>query len=290
MSDDRSFSVVVAEGIHDVATVSRILSLKGFQEAKTLKEIPDFLADLIPKSYPFEGTELSRRVPFPSFFFRGEDWILVSGAGSDGTLAGNLKDILDTPRRMDIVSRFCGAAVLADADTKTAEKRRNEIQRQLIKALADTDDFQFDCSLPTQITLYGMAKPFMMYILPDDEHSGRLEQVLLQGAQKEYPELYAHACDYVESVKELPWVVTSREFAEKKAVVGAITSVLRSGRASQASIRDDNWFTATSLSSLSLHKTLSDFIDTVIGWAGNRHDTPPSADRQDDREIAYSSS
>lgn len=285
MSDNSSFSVVVTEGIHDVAVISKILRIKDFQEAQTIGEIPDFLVKLIPTSYPFEGTRLSRRVPFPSFFFRGKAWILVYCANSDSALANDLKGLLKTTPRKDVVSRLCCAAVLADADTRTAQQRRDGLYKKLDEALADTDDFQFDRSLPTQITLYGTVKPFAMYILPDNKHSGRLEQVLLQGAQEEYPELYAYACNYIESAKGLSWVANSGEFAEKKAVVGAITSVLRSGRAFQASIHDDNWFTEASLSNLSLHKALSDFIDMIIGWTEN----PPSTDQQDVREMAYSS-
>lgn len=289
MSDNRFFSVVVAEGIHDVAAISKILRIRGFQEGQTIEEIPDFLVKLIPTTYPFEEGRLSRRVPFPSFFFRGEAWILVYCANSDSALANDLKGLLKATSRKDVISRFCCAAVLADADTKTAQQRRVGLYRKLDEALADTDDFQFDRSLPAQITLYGIAKPFVMYILPDDEHPGRLEQVLLQGAQEEYSELYAYACDYVETVKEIPWVATLREFVEEKAVVGAMTNVLKSGVAAQASIGHDNWFTEASLSSLPLHKALSAFIDTVIGWTENKQDTSPSTDRQDDREIAYSS-
>ena len=94
MSDNSSFSIIVTEGVYDVVAIGKILRIKGFQEANHIEEIPDSLENIIPKQYSFEGSELSRRVPYPSFFFREDSWILVSNAGSDSKLMSNLKEIL----------------------------------------------------------------------------------------------------------------------------------------------------------------------------------------------------
>lgn len=267
MSDNNSFSVVVTEGIHDVVTIGKILRLKGFQEAKHIEEIPDFLENIIPKQYPFEGTELSRRVPYPSFFFHEGYWILVSNAGSNSNLIGNLKGILDTPRRKDIISRLCGAAILTDADTKTAIGRLAELQKELSDVLVGVDDFKFDLSTPTQITMYEKAKHFGMYIFPDNQGEGTLERILLEGARAEYPDLLRVANSYVAYAKGPPCGIELKNFDGEKAVVGAIASVLKPGKAPQASLHDNKWFTTASLLDIPLHRSLSDFIDMIIGWA-----------------------
>lgn len=267
MSDNSSFSVVVTEGIHDVASIGKILQLKGFQEAKSIEVIPDCLKNIIPKQYPFEGTELSRRVPYPSFFYCGDYWILVSNAGGDAKLINNLKGILRTPRRKDIISKLCGAAVLADADVRTAADRRSELQKQLVDELWGVDDIEFDLSVPSHIMLYEVTKPFEMYIFPDNHGIGTLERILLQGAQAEYSDLLQAANRYIECAKGLPCGRALKNFDGEKAVVGAIVSVLKPGKAPQASFHDNNWFTISSLANLPLHQSLSSFIDVIIGWA-----------------------
>lgn len=266
MSDNSSFSVIVTEGVHDVVAIGKILRLKGFQEAKQIEEIPDFLENIIPKQYPFEGSELSRRVPYPSFFFCEDYWILVSNAGGDSKLMSNLKEILNTPLRKVIISKLRGAAVLADADTKTAEDRKIELQKQLIGEIVDGDDFAFDPSTPTQITMYEEVKHFDMYIFPDNQGEGTLEHILLEGAQVEYSDLLLGANGYIEYAKKLPCGKTLINFNKEKAVVGAIVSVLKPGKAPQTSFHDNNWFTSESLINLPLHQSLSEFIDMIIEW------------------------
>ena len=164
MSDNAPFSVIVTEGIHDVMAISKILEIKGFQEARDIQKIPDSLKNIIPKTYPFEGSELSRRVPYPSFFFCEDHWILVSNAGGEGKLVDNLKGILSIPFKDDIVSMLRSVAILADADQKTASQERDDIYRQLFEAFEEEDDFTFDRSVPASVILYGTEKPFGVYI------------------------------------------------------------------------------------------------------------------------------
>lgn len=178
----------------------------------------------------------------------------------------NLKKILTTPHRRDIISKLCGAAVLADADIKTAADRRTELQKQLADELQDVDDIEFNLSAPMQITLYGEVKPFDMYIFPDNQGVGTLERILLEGANMEYPELLQGAGSYVTYAKGLPCGKALKNFDEEKAVVGAIVSELKPGRAPQASLHDNNWFTKDSLLKVPLHRALSSFIDMIIGW------------------------
>lgn len=106
-----------------------------------------------------------------------------------------------------------------------------------------------------------------MYIFPDNHGEGTLEHILLQGAWQEYSDLLQEASDYVAYAKKLSYGKGLKNFNGEKAVVGAIASVLKPGRASQASLHDDNWFSKDSLSNLSLHQSLSVFIDMIIGWA-----------------------
>ena len=267
MSDNISFSVVVTEGIHDVAFLARVLELKGFREARHLDEIPDGLKNIIPKKYPFEGLELSRRVPYPSFFSSGENWVLLSNAGGVSKLTDTLKELLSIPLRQDILSGLRGTAVLTDADAASADEARTCLFQMLADAFQASGEFCFDPASPEHLVLYQKPVPFATYIFPDDQGAGTLEHILLTGAQINYPNLTACARNYIDYAQGLPCAASRLAGNNReKALVGAIANVLRPGRAPQSSIRDDRWFTADDLSTSPLHRGLSDFVDLILSW------------------------
>ena len=252
-----TYTVIAAEGVHDVETVSKILRLKGFDEVRYLNDVPAPLRVLIPKQYPTGSgnTELNRMVPHPSFLVRNGYWILLSSAGGETELAANMKELLTLPAMGYADSALRGAAILADADTKTAEEKKDVIFRQIVNAFSDSDDVAFSPSGPTQIELYEKARPFDIYIFPDNQAQGTLEDILIEGASK-----------YVSYAKSLSYTALKSGSKEKKAIIGVIANALRPGRANQVTVRDDNWFTENSMASLSSHSSLSLFIDSIINW------------------------
>lgn len=267
MSGDLRFSVAVSEGVHDVMAIVRILSLKGFEEITTISQIPPPFHQLIRQQYPWrnKGQQLTWTVSHPSFLVKGGDWVLVSNAGGKSELAENLKSILATFPKSFTDAALYGAAILADADKKTALEKREELYDQLAEALADVDNFEFDPAAPKQMKRFGAVKPFDVYVFPDDQNRGTLEHILLDGARREYPDLLAKAEDYISFAKGLPCAKDLQDnFNDRKAVVGVIANALRPGKANQVSIHDNEWFTKGSLAALPLHQSLSRFIDSAL--------------------------
>ncbi|MDE7220489.1 MAG: hypothetical protein K2O45_12860 [Oscillospiraceae bacterium] len=269
MSDNPLFSLVICEGVHDVRAVCRILDFKGFREAEVFSDIPGPLRNAIPRQYPVQGNDakLTWLVTHPSFLFRNGYWVLVSNAGGESKLGTHLSGILPAFRKEYADAALRGIAILADADTKDAAKRKPELLCQLRDAFRDSENFEADPSEPERLKLYGNIKPLAMYIFPDNQGPGTLETVLLAGAGREYPELLSKADEYVAYAETCPYAKDlSKNCNREKATVGVIANALRPGRANQTSIQDNKWFTKESLAQLPLHRSLSDFIDLIISW------------------------
>lgn len=267
MSDNMRFSVAVSEGVHDVMAIVKVLTLKGFDEITTVSRIPEPFHQIIQQRYPWQndGQKLTWVVSHPSFLVKDNHWILVSSAGGQTELADNLKSILAAFRKPFTDAALHSAAILADADQKTALEKRQELYRQLADAFADGDNFEFDPAMPKQIRRFGAVKPFDVYIFPDNQGPGTLEDILLDGARQAYPDLLAEAERYIAYAKGLPYTKELKNnFNDRKAVVGVIANALRPGKANQVSIHDNKWFTAKNLAALALHQNLSRFIDSAL--------------------------
>lgn len=267
MSDDLRFSVIVSEGIHDVMAIVKILTLKGFHEVTTVDQIPEPFHRIVQQRYPWQndGQKLTWTVSHPSFLVKDNYWVLVSNAGGKTELANNLKSILAAFLKSFTDPALQSAAMLADADQKNTSEKRLELFKQLADAFAGEDYFEFDPSTPKQIRRFGAIKPFDIYIFPDNQGTGTLEEVLLDGARQAYPELLSEAERYVAYAKGLPYTKELKDnFNDQKATVGVVANALRPGRANQTSIHDNKWFTAQTLTDLPLHQTLSHFIDSIL--------------------------
>ena len=89
--------------------------------------------------------------------------------------------------------------------------------------------------------------PFGVFVMPDNQSSGSLETLLLQRAKGVYPVLHKKADDFIQVVKNTKDAIPpgselgSKGQNEGKAVLHAMTSVLKPGKTLQASISDNEW-------------------------------------------------
>ncbi|MCX6359333.1 MAG: hypothetical protein NT029_05995 [Armatimonadetes bacterium] len=101
-----------------------------------------------------------------------------------------------------------------------------------------------------------------IYVMPDNESPGTLETILLKCGEMAYPQLFATAQTYVDSVdRSLLTGYDLREIEKPaglaKAVVGCIGSVLRPGRSLQVTLQDNRWLEGDQLR-----------VPAVAGFAG----------------------
>ena len=163
---------------------------------------------------------------------------------------------------MSDVDDICFIGVVLDSDAKTCIKRKEDLALEIRKRNNK------DTSLEglSAVSYKGFKIPFDLYAFPNDCEVGTLEDVLIDGAKKQFPALLTLSNDYVNNVPE-QYSMTWKGSDEKKVIVGTIANIFRPGRASQVSIgeKDCDWFTAESIDAISSHKCLFTFLDKNIG-------------------------
>jgi len=97
--------------------------------------------------------------------------------------------------------------------------------------------------------------------------------LLLQSAEIVYPTLHRRAADFVESIPDAdPRIFVDDEgddfhapSGRHKATIGAMTAVLRPGKAVQVSIQDNQWFKDPRVLNLPPLQALRGFLDALLG-------------------------
>lgn len=265
MSDKIPYAVVIGEGVHDVMTVVKILMLKGFKEINRYDEIPEILRNnMIPRKYPWadSGNRLTWTMPHPSFLVRNGCFVVVSNANGKTELGRNLFGLIGGARE-EVIEKLNAIAIVADADCDSIENKRANIHLQLLEAFKEQQDFLMEEYLSGTIKVNGNEVSTSLYVFPDQKGPGTLETILIEGAQKSYPDLLAGATEYVEEAKKR-YLKYLKNYDADKAIVGVVANVLRPGRPNQTSIHDNEWLTLESLTTLPLHKQLSDFVEGII--------------------------
>jgi len=107
------------------------------------------------------------------------------------------------------------------------------------------------------------------FVLPDNVQAGTLEDLLLDVAPQVYPGLLTTARSHVaaalndaglrnDDLKDL-----KKPAGENKAVIGAMASILRPGKAVQVSLQDNRWLKGAALLSPRI-KAVQDFLKQLF--------------------------
>lgn len=233
------YGYMVVEGHHDIEFVARLLKPYGFKRIQYLKDLDTFWqrSSLIPTRFPYKD-DLLKRVPVPVFFQTATHSIAIHSASGYSRLAETIQEtLISLPSQEDIES----IGVILDADDTEPVKRRFE---KLIGALRDKNP---DLILPVEPGQVTNAAPTMgVFILPDNRNIGTLENILLDAAKVNYPNLSSAAALYIQNIDRSE--LTSKDLEEftkpagsKKAHIGSMASILKPGKAMQVSIQDNRW-------------------------------------------------
>lgn len=262
MSDDLRYILILTEGPHDVAAISKVLGIRGYVEINVKDEIPEALQITIPTAYPFkENGWMDRGVPRPCFMKDQEDenrYIVIKGVGGFDKIGEGLSDFLVALYR-DAQQMLQGIAIVADMDQDTPSKRQNRIRKQLRKAEGLTAEM--NAPLEGTVSIEENNYPLRLFFFPDSHTRGTLENLLLDGASVQYPDLHSNAVQYIDEAKKNYRLENSDDL---KATVGVIANVLKPGKANQVSIQDNDWFTEKSLGNLPSHIPFAEFLDSLM--------------------------
>lgn len=239
--------LLVVEGHHDEAFVASVLRLRyGFKPILKFTEIDEFWAILIPKSFPWKG-DLRARVPVPQFYENESISLAVLIAVGDSRLCSEYLDSLAIlPQPVD------SSAFILDADAEmTPSQRVARLKSSLTKTTrVDTEDPKF-------------------YVLPDDLAQGTLEDLLIDCAEAVYPHALAGAREFVQGIDEQHFLTEElkelkKNSGRKKAVIAAVSSILKPGKAVQTSLQDNRWICHQTLE-LERLKKFQSFLAEVLG-------------------------
>jgi hypothetical protein len=253
------YGFLVVEGPHDVEFVYRLLSPFGLKRVRLVANLDSFLEPLIPRKYPPDG-DLQKRMPTPLFLQSSTHALAVHSATGDSRLVDTVQEnlaVLDS-------TRFTGVGILLDADkdsTVSSIARYAAIQEKM-QAIG--------------LPLIGAAGTVTdggpkrgCFVLPDNVAEGTLEDVLLECAQTAYPTILVSAQAHVDAAMKDPTLHKEdlehvrKPSGRNKAVVGSIASILRPGKAIQASIQDNRWLRGPTLL-LPRVKAVQDFLASLF--------------------------
>ncbi|MBZ9624413.1 hypothetical protein G9F71_016300 [Clostridium sp. FP2] len=260
MCDSMKHYYFIVEGPHDVAMIGRVLKLLGVKEIRSLNDISNLWKQLIPNKYPFSENKLDRVSPIPSFYQNENVSVAIKSAGGDSKLISELDLTISAFAREDL-KQIEGILVFCDADESTQEERFSHF----IKVIKESRDLSFNEScFENKIGMFnGVNIKADIYMFPNNESKGTLEDLLLQGASVVYKDLLVSANEYVTNVDtkyKNRWSISS----EKKVLMGCMTNILKPGKANQVSISDDKWVSEATITGSEDIKKLYNFINEFI--------------------------
>lgn len=233
----RRLSYIAVEGQQDAAFIGRLLKDAGFRIVVHKKDLDPAYTRLIPTDFPYED-DLLRRVPVPFFYQTLDHAVALHPAGGESELAG--RAVIAVPQISGVVEAI---GFVLDADNKGTPVERLGKLATRISERSQTPAF----TLPATLGTIQAGPPRCgVFVMPDNVNSGTLEDLLLDCAGVHYQGLLAQAGSYVQAVdrtrlREVDLAEIDAPAGPKKAQLGAISAVLKPGKAIQNSIADNRW-------------------------------------------------
>lgn len=266
-----SMIFLLVEGRHDAEFMARLLKLRGFEIRDKLSAIPKHFHKLFPDCFPAnDKTRLTQPHPVPGFYEAEGKW-LVMLIGGGGEAALRLRNALRTAGMNGFPPDAIGVVIDQDQFPTSVDAR---------------DAFILECQktegLPGGINLRSTPGIVVdgsprtgLFVLPDNLHTGALEDILLQCGETNYKQLKDRALAFRDEALTdcglLPQDTASygesrgqKDISKrKKAWVSAMGSILVPAAAIQISIRDNRWVAGDALE-LPCVKALAEFLAKLI--------------------------
>jgi hypothetical protein len=259
---------IIVEGPHDSSVISRIIRKNGlgFSPVSLRNEVDAYWDSLIPKSFPQEnqdGQPEFGRVQVPDFLKTVDQMVAIQTAGGITKLPGLLKDDLELlgPTGPDAIG------IIIDADLTTAA----EAYGNFVTAARE-------CGLQFGANAGSVADgpPRVgVFVLPDNNRTGTLEDTMLECAASAYPQMLPLADTVATTVRgaldgNADWLSSperddfNRPAGMNKVRVSVLGAVMKPTYAIGNSYRQQNWVSKHTLA-LPLLGQLSAFLTALIG-------------------------
>lgn len=250
------YCYIVGEGPQDIEFLICFLKYYGLKRVNLLSKLDSFWELLVPKTFPIND-DLSKRVPVPVFLQNAELSVALHSANGITELSNRIEESLAIVPSSEIF----GIGIFLDADDAETPQQRFD---KLIPQLSP-----LGLSLPSTLGQVMKGSPRCgIFIAPNNSDSGTLEELLLECAKLNYPNLLSMSTNYVSGIdtnqltnndlKQL-----NKPAGKNKAVISSISSILRPGKALQVSIQDNRWIDEKTMELDSI-KLVKKFLDEVI--------------------------
>lgn len=242
--------LLLVEGPHDQEFCARLLKPMGFgriQQHEILKERLPYWLPLVPGKWPQKGDLLARH-PVPVFFSKSDKQsVAIINAVGLSKLATRLGIDL---ANLSILPDAIG--IILDADDVGVPQKRHV---ELIKAIKVRPEPEAaELTFPENPGIVATGHPRCgVFVMPDNAAVGTLEDLLIEVGSQAYPELKQAAADYVGCINAVEGLTAddliefSKPAGQKKALVAAMSAVLKPGKAIQVSIQDNRWLEGPTL-------------------------------------------
>ncbi|WP_224368999.1 DUF3226 domain-containing protein [Hyalangium versicolor] len=252
------YAYLVVEGPHDVEFVGRLLKPYQFTRIRLESRLDPYWTPVVPTKFPFGG-DLSQRVPVPTFFSSVDVSVAVNAAGGDSRIAPQVEETLAV-----LSTRPQAIGALLDADSQNSPAQRFNTVRAELNRLG--------LPFPAQAGQVSAATPQCgIFVLPDNQTAGTLEDLLLECARLSYPGLLTSAQALVGSVRPDDSAFTAEDMKDfrkpagsEKATVACIAGILKPGKAVQVSIQDNRWLDEQTMNSLPRIKAVQRFLADLL--------------------------
>lgn len=251
------YGYLVVEGPHDVEFAYRLMAPFGLRRVQWERDLDPYMALLVPSSFP-HGGDLQKRVPVPLFLRSASHVIAVHSAIGDSRLVAIIEESRELINLKSDFQRMTGVGILLDTDREIpAAGRYTAIKKGMLAKGFTLPD--------TPGTVAAGPPRIGAFVLPDNNSVGNLEDILIECAQSVYPSILATAKTHVDSVRATAAGMNidcddlTKVPVYNKALVGAIASVLRPGKAIQTSIQDNKWLRDDNLMLASV-QTVQNFL------------------------------
>ncbi|MBY6115976.1 hypothetical protein KUW09_14410 [Mameliella alba] len=191
------------EGAGDSSLLSGALQKIGFEQCKSIDEIPESVSSYFPRQFPSDGSKLHRVNSYPEVLRRGDFFVAVIICGGIGNLSAALNNSFLLMRGEVPKDLF----IFVDADDVDVQARFIEISNILRDSFVlplETRENFFGVDLPDEVAeIKHGAINTGIFVWPGGGEVGTLEKVLLEGLEREFPEVREETDKVPEKILEL---------------------------------------------------------------------------------------
>lgn len=254
--------IFVVEGNHDIAYLHKILFLLGFETIRDVKKLNSIMNSFLPKKFPFKGSDLKIFNFIPYYFLKQEKQIMILNANGEKNILRLIDDKLSGP--FDMIKSIDKILVFADGDTKNREEKLKEVLD------VDYENLEFEFIKKESIidsisciNINSKCIPIDFFIFPDNENSGRLEDVLIDCIKKTDNELLENAESFLKNADNKyskNW--NEGNSKKEKALIGIVGNAILPGSSNTTVIssKRTKWISEDSKSSIASVNKVYSFI------------------------------